>query len=63
MAVEKFQLRRLSQGRKSNPGVSPFKALLLGQLRTASLTRKYRRWMASAELAAATARPRGMPAS
>jgi 2,4-dienoyl-CoA reductase-like NADH-dependent reductase (Old Yellow Enzyme family) len=63
MAVVKFQLRRLSQGRTSNPGVSPFKALLLGQLRTASLTRKYRRWMASPELAAATARPRGMPAS
>ncbi len=27
MAVVKFQLRRLSQGRKPNPGVSPFRAL------------------------------------
>jgi 2,4-dienoyl-CoA reductase-like NADH-dependent reductase (Old Yellow Enzyme family) len=63
MAVVKIQLRRLSQGRKPNPCVSPFKALLLGQLRTASLTRKYRRWMASSELAAATARPRDLPAS
>jgi 2,4-dienoyl-CoA reductase-like NADH-dependent reductase (Old Yellow Enzyme family) len=62
MAVVKFQLRRLSQGRKPNPGVSPFKALLLGQLRTASLTRKYRRWMASSGLAA-TAAPRDLPAS
>ena len=62
MAVVKFQLRRLSQGRKSSPGVSPFKALLLGQLRTASLTRKYRRWIASSGLAA-TAAPRDLPAS
>jgi len=62
MAVVKFQLRRLSRGRKSSPGVSPFKALLLGQLRTASLTRKYRRWMASSGPAVIAA-PRDLPAS
>jgi len=55
MAVVKFQLRRLSQGRKPNPGISPLVALLLGQLRTASLTRKYRRWMASSSAAVALA--------
>src|SRR5258708_22037180 len=33
MAVVKFQLRPLSQGRTPKPGVSPFKALLLNQLR------------------------------
>lgn len=63
MAVVKFQLRRLSQGRTSNPGVSAFKALLFSQLRTASLTRKYRRWMASSELATAATAPRDLPAS
>jgi 2,4-dienoyl-CoA reductase-like NADH-dependent reductase (Old Yellow Enzyme family) len=62
MAAVKFQLRRLSQGRKSSPGVSPLKALLLNQLRSASLTRKYRRWMASSRLPA-TAAPRGLSAS
>ncbi|WP_426439759.1 NADH:flavin oxidoreductase/NADH oxidase family protein [Bradyrhizobium genosp. P] len=50
MAVVKFQLRRLSRGRDPNPGVSPLKALLLSQLRTALLTRKYRRWMASSSV-------------
>ncbi len=45
MAVVKYQLRRLSQGSPPAPAVSPLKALLLGQFRTARLTRKYRRWM------------------
>jgi 2,4-dienoyl-CoA reductase-like NADH-dependent reductase (Old Yellow Enzyme family) len=62
MAVVKFQLRRLGRGREPRPGVSPFKALVLGQLRTASLTRKYRRWMASSVLTT-TAAPRNLPAS
>ncbi|MEN3351402.1 MAG: hypothetical protein V7632_5037 [Bradyrhizobium sp.] len=57
MAVVKFQLRRLSRGRAANPNVSPLKALVLAQLRTASLTRKYRRWMAS------PAAPRVVPVS
>ena len=60
MAVVKFQLRRLSRGRTANPNVSPLKALLLAQLRTASLTRKYRRWITSS--AAATAASGGVPA-
>jgi 2,4-dienoyl-CoA reductase-like NADH-dependent reductase (Old Yellow Enzyme family) len=51
MAVVKFQLRRLSQGREPNPDVSPLRALVLGQLRTALLARKYRRWMASSPAA------------
>jgi hypothetical protein len=62
MAVVKYQLRRLSRGRASKPGVSPIKALLLGQLRTALLTRKYRRWMASSGLPV-VAVPRDLPVS
>ncbi len=54
MAVVKFQLRRLSRGRTANPNVSPVKALVLAQLRTASLTRKYRRWIASPVAATGT---------
>jgi 2,4-dienoyl-CoA reductase-like NADH-dependent reductase (Old Yellow Enzyme family) len=46
MAVVKYQLRRLSRGRPPAPAVSPLTALLLGQFRTARLTRRYRRWMA-----------------
>lgn len=51
MAVVKSQLRRLSRGRKADPRVSPFVALLVTQLRTALLTRKYRRWMAASAAA------------
>lgn len=47
MAVVKHQLHRLSRGRSPAPAVSPLRALLLGQLKTARMTRKYRRWMAS----------------
>ncbi|AUC93201.1 MULTISPECIES: NADH:flavin oxidoreductase/NADH oxidase family protein [Bradyrhizobium] len=71
MAVVKFQLRRLSRGRAAKPNVSPVKALIFAQLRTASLTRKYRRWIASSAAAAvsrdgsppadANARAVGMP--
>lgn len=71
MAVVKFQLRRLSRGRAAKPNVSPVKALIFAQLRTASLTRKYRRWIASFAAAAvsrdgsppadANARAVGMP--
>lgn len=48
MAAVKFQLRRLSQGRRSQPGVSPLRALLAEQLKTARRARQYRRLMASA---------------
>ncbi len=46
MAIVKFQLSRLSRDRKPRPRVSPLIALIVSQLRTARLTRKYRRWMA-----------------
>jgi 2,4-dienoyl-CoA reductase-like NADH-dependent reductase (Old Yellow Enzyme family) len=45
MAVVKFQLGRLSQGRATHPGVSPLKALVLQQLSASCQTRRYRRWM------------------
>jgi 2,4-dienoyl-CoA reductase-like NADH-dependent reductase (Old Yellow Enzyme family) len=48
MAAVKYQLRRLSQGQRPNPGVSPLRALLAEQLKTARRTRQYRRLMASA---------------
>lgn len=46
MAVVKFQLRRLSQGRQPQPAVSPLRALILQQLVTAWRTRHYKRLMA-----------------
>ncbi|BCR23748.1 NADH:flavin oxidoreductase/NADH oxidase family protein [Aquipseudomonas alcaligenes] len=48
MAAVKYQLRRLSQGRRPNPGVSPLRALLAEQLKTARRARQYRHLMASA---------------
>jgi 2,4-dienoyl-CoA reductase-like NADH-dependent reductase (Old Yellow Enzyme family) len=45
MAVVKFQLTRLSQGRATRPGVSPLRALVLQQLSAACQTRRYRTWM------------------
>jgi len=46
MAAVKFQLRKLSQGRATDPGVSPLRALLLQQMATTCRTRQYRRRMA-----------------
>jgi 2,4-dienoyl-CoA reductase-like NADH-dependent reductase (Old Yellow Enzyme family) len=46
MAVVKFQLKRLSEGRVTDPHISPLRALLLQQLSTACQTRRYRRWAA-----------------
>ena len=46
MAVVKYQLRRLGRGVPAAAAVSPLKALLVQQLKTAGQTRKYRRWMA-----------------
>jgi hypothetical protein len=43
----KFQLRRLSQGHQPNPDVSPLRALIGEQLRTARRARQYKRWIAS----------------
>lgn len=48
MATVKYQLRRLSQGLRPNPGVSPLRALIAEQLKTARRARQYRRLMASA---------------
>ncbi|EYS83312.1 2,4-dienoyl-CoA reductase [Cupriavidus sp. SK-4] len=44
MAVVKFQLKRLSEGRVTDPRISPLRALLLQQLSTSCQTRRYRRW-------------------
>lgn len=46
MAVVKYQMRRLSNGASTAPGISPLIALLIGQLRTAISAYRYRRWMA-----------------
>lgn len=46
MATVKFQLRRLSQGRRPRPEVAPAWALLVQQLSTALRARRYRRWVA-----------------
>ena len=46
MAVVKFQLRRLSGDKPTDPGVPPLRALILQQIATAWRTRQYRRWVA-----------------
>lgn len=46
MAAVKFQLRKLSRGKATNPQVSPLRALILQQLSNAQRARQYRRWMA-----------------
>ncbi|NHX03189.1 NADH:flavin oxidoreductase/NADH oxidase family protein [Pseudomonas koreensis] len=45
MAVVKFQLGKLSQAKKPDPGVSPLRALILQQIAMAFRTRQYRRWV------------------
>jgi 2,4-dienoyl-CoA reductase-like NADH-dependent reductase (Old Yellow Enzyme family) len=47
MAMVKYQLRRLSQGRSPDPRVCPARALILQQLATSRQTRAYRRWMSA----------------
>ncbi|SAK62853.1 NADH:flavin oxidoreductase/NADH oxidase family protein [Caballeronia ptereochthonis] len=49
MAAVKFQLRKLSKGRRTDPTVSPLRALLVQQATTACRARKYRRWIARQE--------------
>jgi 2,4-dienoyl-CoA reductase-like NADH-dependent reductase (Old Yellow Enzyme family) len=46
MAVVKFQLRKLSRAKKTEPGVSPLRALIVQQLASVCRTRQYRRWIA-----------------
>lgn len=45
MAVVKFQLRRLSQGKASRPAVSPLRALVVQQISAALRARRYRQWV------------------
>ncbi|MGB4074075.1 NADH:flavin oxidoreductase/NADH oxidase family protein [Pseudomonas sp.] len=47
MAVVKFQMRQLSLGKHTHAGVSPLRALLLEQLKSARRTRLYKRLMAA----------------
>ncbi|MNT10361.1 hypothetical protein D3C72_1451880 [compost metagenome] len=45
MALVKRRLRTLRPGRNSAPAHSPFLTLVLDQLRTKRLTKRYRRWL------------------
>jgi 2,4-dienoyl-CoA reductase (NADPH2) len=47
MARVKYQLTCLSQGRATNPRISPFWALVSQQVKTVWQTRKYRNWILS----------------
>jgi 2,4-dienoyl-CoA reductase-like NADH-dependent reductase (Old Yellow Enzyme family) len=47
MAMVKFQLRRLSKGRRPKPNVLPLRAFLVDQVRFIIRTRRYRRLMAA----------------
>ncbi|MEN9995556.1 MAG: hypothetical protein RL462_332 [Pseudomonadota bacterium] len=46
MACVKFQLKRLSKGQSTKPGVSPLWALIVQQFITAQQAKKYKAWMA-----------------
>ncbi len=46
MAAVKFQLRKLSRGKATNPKVSALRALILQQVSDARRARQYRRWIA-----------------
>lgn len=46
MAAVKFQLRKLSRGKATNPKVSPLRALVVQQVSNACRARRYRRWVA-----------------
>ncbi|GAU04338.1 NADH:flavin oxidoreductase/NADH oxidase family protein [Burkholderia stabilis] len=45
MAAVKFQLRKLSAGKTTNPKVSPLRALILQQVTNLFQIRQYRRWV------------------
>jgi 2,4-dienoyl-CoA reductase-like NADH-dependent reductase (Old Yellow Enzyme family) len=47
MARVKYQLKRLSQGRATNPRISPLWALVSQQVMTARQTQKYRKWIST----------------
>jgi 2,4-dienoyl-CoA reductase-like NADH-dependent reductase (Old Yellow Enzyme family) len=47
MARVKYQLKRLSQGRATNPGISPLWALISQQVMTSRQTKIYRQWISN----------------
>ncbi len=46
MALVKFQLRCLAQGRPTHPGINPLRALIGDQIEATLRARRYRRWAA-----------------
>lgn len=46
MSAVRYQLARLSRGRRTNPDVSPLWALIVAQLETRRRAKRYRRWIA-----------------
>jgi 2,4-dienoyl-CoA reductase-like NADH-dependent reductase (Old Yellow Enzyme family) len=49
MASVKFQLKRLSKGQSTKPGVSPLWALIVQQIMTVQQAKRYRTWMAPSQ--------------
>tara|TARA_R110001583_G_scaffold748_1_gene6857 strand:- start:734 stop:1963 length:1230 start_codon:yes stop_codon:yes gene_type:complete len=49
MAVVKYQLNKLSLGKPCDPNISPLRALVLQQIKTARLTRRYRKNISEAK--------------
>jgi 2,4-dienoyl-CoA reductase-like NADH-dependent reductase (Old Yellow Enzyme family) len=49
MAGVKFQLKRLSKGQSTKPGVSPLWALIVQQIMTVQQAKRYRTWMAPSQ--------------
>jgi len=45
MAVVKFQLKKLSENKKTKPNVSPLKAFIIQQVQTIVHTKRYKRWI------------------
>lgn len=46
MSAVRYQLARLSRGRRTNPGVSPLWALIVAQFEAKRRAQQYRRWIA-----------------
>ncbi|MBQ0728223.1 MAG: NADH:flavin oxidoreductase/NADH oxidase family protein [Thalassolituus oleivorans] len=49
MAVVKYQLNKLSLGKPCDPNISPLRALVLQQIKTSRLTRRYRKNISEAK--------------
>ena len=56
MSAVKYQLTRLSRGRRTRPGVSPLWALIVAQLDARSRANQYRTWIGRRSAAAPSAR-------